>query len=337
MHSGAFALSPSRPLGALVRCALVGGALALSTPLLAAPLMASSAFAAPAGDIRIDDTAVYPESLSAGPDGSVYIGSMKGIVFRAPPGAAVAEPWIRPTAKNGILSLLGILTDAPHGTLWVCSSPSSFRAPPAVGVAALMAFDLKTGVQKGVYPFPAPAGACNDITIDRDGSAYATDTPNGRIFLLKPGAKALELFAEDAKLKGIDGIVFSGDGTLYLNIVSKGQLMRVDRGGDGRMSGLTELVLSQPVAGPDGFRLIAANRFLLAEGNSGKIDEVTIDADHATVTVLKEGLVSPPGVTLVGRTAYGLEGKITYLFDPKLKGQSPEPFLARAIPLPPGG
>ncbi len=113
--------------------------------------------------------------------------------------------------------------------------------------------------------------------------------------------------------------------------------MRVDRGPDGKMTGLTELKLSQPVAGPDGFRLISGNRFLLAEGNSGRIDEVTIKGDSAGISVLKEGLVSPPGVTLSGHTAYGLEGKITYLFDPKLKGQSPEPFMARAIPLPPGG
>ncbi len=226
-----------------------------------------------------------------------------------------------------------MLVDAPHGTLWVCSSPSPFRTPPAVGTASLMAFDLKTGAQKGVYPFPAPASACNDVTIAKDGTAFATDTPNGRIFTLKPGAKALELFAEDERLKGIDGIVFGGDGTLYLNIVSKGQLMRIERGKDGAMTALTALALSQPVAGPDGFRLISGNRFLLAEGNSGRVDEVTVDGDQADIKVLKEGLVSPPGVTLVGRTAYAVEGKILYLLDPKLKGQSPEPFMVRAIPL----
>jgi hypothetical protein len=301
---------------------------------VAAVLVAGPALAATGPDIRIDDTNVFPESLSAAKDGSVYIGSMKGIVFRAAPGAAVAEPFIRPTAENGILSLLGVLADDATNTLWLCSSPSPLRNPPAVGTASLMAFDLKTGAQKGAWPFPAPASACNDITIARDGTAYATDTPNGRIFVLRPGAKALELFAADDRLKGIDGIVFSGDGTLYLNIVSKGQLMRVDRKPDGAFAGLTELKLSQPVAGPDGFRLISGNRFLLAEGNSGRIDKVTIDGDEARIRVLREGLVSPPGVTLVGRTAYGLEGKILYLIDPKLKGQDPGPFMARAIPLP---
>ena len=298
-----------------------------------AVLLGGGAAAAAAGDIRIDDTGVFPESLSAASDGTVYVGSIKGIVFRAPAETSVAEPWIRPTPANGILSILGVLADRRSGRLWICSSPSPLRSPPAVGVSSLMAFDLKSGAQKGVYPFPAPASACNDITVDRNGDVYATDTPNGRIFKLKAGAAALELFASDPKLKGIDGIVFGGDGTLYLNIVSRGQLMRVDRGSDGAMTGLTELVLSQPVGGPDGFRLIKGHRFLLAEGNSGRIDEVSIEGDRATIRVLKEGLVSPPGVTVVGHTAYGLEGKILYLIDPKLKGQDPGPFAARAIPL----
>ena len=305
-----------------------------SLTLAALALLGASAQAIAAPhDVRIDDLNVYPESLSSGPDGSLYIGSMKGIVFRAAPGADVAEPWIHPSADNGILSLLGVLADGRSHTLWLCSSPSSFRSPPAVGVSALMAFDLKTGARKGAYPLPAPASACNDITIAKDGSAFATDTPNGRIFLLKPGASQLELYAADDRLKGIDGIVFGGDGTLYLNIVSKGQLMRVERGPDGAFKDLTELKLSQPVAGPDGFRLISGNRFLLAEGNSGKIDVVTIAGDHADIKVLKSGLISPPGVTRIGNVAYGMEGKIVYLFDPKLKGQDPNPFVVRAIPL----
>ena len=293
--------------------------------------MVTPAAAAPRGDIRIDDVHVYPESLSAAPDGTVYVGSIKGMVFRARPGSTMAEPWVQP---EGILSILGVLADAKGRTLWLCSTPNNFRSPPAVGTSAVMALDLKTGEPKGVYPFPAPASACNDIAIAKDGTAYATDTPNGRIFTLKRGAKALELFAEDARLKGIDGIVFSGDGTLYANIVTKGQLVRIERGTDGKFSGVTPLTLSQPVAGPDGFRLISGKRFLLAEGSSGKIDEAVIDGDRATITVLKDGLVSPPGVTLAGRTAYAIEGKIVYLIDPKLKGQEPGPFIVHAIPLP---
>ena len=49
--------------------------------------------------------------------------------------------------------------------------------------------------------------------------------------------------------------------------------------------------------------------------------------------MLREGLISPPGVTVVGNTVFAIEGKISYLMDPKLRGQDPGAFKAYAIPL----
>src|SRR5581483_11559581 len=242
--------------------------------------------AGPLPDVIIGDTDVYPESMSAAKDGTLYIGSIKGIVFRAKPGSPKAEPWIRPTARNGLLSLLGVLTDERSDTLWLCSSPNPFRKPPALGTAALMAFNLRTGEQKSMYPFPPPASVCNDITVARDGTAYVSDTPNGRIFKLTHGSKSLELFAQDERLKGIDGLVLSADGTLYVNIVTRGLLLRVDRTPGGSVGEITALTTSMPLAAPDGFRLIHDRTFLLAEGNGGRIDEVTIEGDHAQIKVL---------------------------------------------------
>jgi sugar lactone lactonase YvrE len=285
-------------------------------------------------DVLIDDTNVYPESLTSTRDGTLYIGSMKGIIFRAPAGRTKAEPWIQPTPSNGLLTIFGVLADERSRTLWVCSSPSPLRNPPAVGTAALVAFDLKSGEQKASYPFPAPASVCNDITIARDGTAYVSDTPNGRILRLAPKATNLTVWAQDERLKGIDGIVLAGDQTLYVNIVSRGQLLQVARESDGSAGALTLITPSLPLGGPDGFRLIHDHTFLLAEGTTGRIDEVTISGDHAEVTVLRAGLISPPGVTLVGHTAYAIEGKIGYLLDPKYRGQDPGPFVVQAIPLP---
>jgi hypothetical protein len=296
---------------------------------------ASAASKRPAVDVVIDDTGVYPESITSMSDGTLINGSVKGIVYRAKGAEAKATAWIRSTPENGMLSVLGVLADERTKTLWLCSAAMPVPgAPPAAGKASsLMAFDLHSGKPKGAYPFPAPTSACNDIAIDSDGTAYATDTPNGRIFKLSKGAKALALFAQGDKLKGIDGIAFAGDGTLYVNIVSRGALVRVDRKADKSFAGLTELTLSQPVKGPDGFRPISGNRFLLAEGTSGRIDEVTIQGNHARIRVLREGLISPPGVTLVGSTVYAVEGKISYLMDPKLRGQDPGAFKVYAIPL----
>jgi hypothetical protein len=308
--------------------ATIAGTLLLAT-------CASAASSRPAVDVVIDDTSVYPESITSMGDGTLINGSVKGIVYRAQAAQTKAVPWIRSTPENGMLSVLGVLADERAKTLWLCSAAMPVPgAPPAAGKAsALMTFDLRSGKPKGAYPLPAPQSACNDIAIDKDGTAYASDTPNGRIFKLSKGAKALELYAQDDKLKGIDGIVFGGDGTLYVNIVSRGALVRVDRKADRSFGGLTELTLSEPVKGPDGFRLIAGNRFVLAEGTSGRIDEVTIDGDEARIKVLREGLISPPGVTVIGNTVFAIEGKISYLMDPKLRGQDPGAFKAYAIPL----
>lgn len=300
-------------------------------------LAAAAALAAPAlaaGDVRIDDVHVYPESLSADRAGRLYIGSTKGVIFRTSPKGDVAEPWIRPTAENGILSVLGVLVDEKTHTLWACTAPMPFRVPPAVGTSALLAFDLATGRPKGRFDFPPPASACNDVTIARDGTAFVTDTPNGRIFTLKPGAKALELYAADPQLKGVDGIAFSGDGKLYVNNVQAQTMHRIERKPDGFFAGLTQLTLSQPVKGPDGLRLLAGNRFLQAEGTSGKVTFVTISGARAEITDLRTGLDSSPGVTPARGRAYAVEGKIGYLVSPALKGKDPGAFYARAIDLP---
>ncbi|HEY1898787.1 MAG TPA: hypothetical protein VGG49_03235 [Steroidobacteraceae bacterium] len=326
-------MTPTHLRTAFPGVALAIGALTLSCAALARG-HGTHAATGPLPDIVMDGTNLYPESMSSGPDGTVYIGSMKGIVFRAKPGSDKATAWIKPTPRNGLLTLLGVLVDAPTHTLWLCSSPGALRSPPVAGIASLISFDLRTGRQTGHYPFPAPASICNDISVAPNGDVYASDTPNGRILRLVKGSKSLSVFAEDARLKGIDGLVFGGNGVLYVNNVSRNQLLIVDVRADGTAGPITQLLLSQPVAGPDGFRFIGGDRFLLAEGNAGRVDLVTINGVRADIHVLREGLQSPPAVTLVGNTVYALEGKIRYLISPSLKGKDPGPFKAYAVPLP---
>ena len=209
---------------AVIPAVLAVSALALSAASQARA-HAGPAANTPLPDIVMDGTNLYPESMSSAPDGTVYIGSMKGILFRARPGSGKATAWIKPTAGNGILTLLGVLVDAHTHTVWLCSDPGALRVPPVTGTASLMSFDLRTGRQTGHFPFPAPASICNDISVAPNGDVYASDTPNGRILRLAKGAKSLTVFAEDAKLKGIDGLVFGGNGVLYLNNVTRNQLL----------------------------------------------------------------------------------------------------------------
>ena len=291
---------------------------------------------APRGDILIDGKGVHPESVTSTPQGALFTGSMPGIIYRAGPGETVARPFITPSAENGLRSVYGVLADPRNGRLWACSVANSF-APRTAAPAApseLAAFDLGSGKLIGRWPFPAPGGTCNDIAVAKDGSAYASDTPGGRILRLPKGGSALEVAVSDDRLKGIDGLDFGADGALYINNVQKNELWRINLPAAGKSAQLTLLRASDKMGGPDGLRHIGGNRFLQAEGTTGRATLVTIRGDEATIQVLRDGLNSSPGITLIGRTVYVVEGKIQYLFNPEFRGKDPGPFKAIAIPLP---
>ncbi|HWK54812.1 MAG TPA: hypothetical protein VNR18_10605 [Hyphomicrobiales bacterium] len=296
-------------------------------------LLSLAACSRPLPDIRIMDTQVFPESLSSDAAGNVYVGSTKGIVYRAQAGTDQARPWIQHDAENGILAILGVLADDASATLWLCSAPNFLGPERSEGTSALKAFDLRSGAFKGSWDFPPPASVCNDITIAPDGSAYASDTSNGRIFKLAPRGTALELFGSDPALVGIDGLAFSGDGVLYANNVRTQEVFRVESTADGRMGALTSLQLSHTLGGPDGMRLIADDHFLQAEGTLGRVGILSIEGNVATLDILRDDFVSTPAVTLVGDTAYVLESHIGYVLDPALQGQEPPPFMIYAVPL----
>lgn len=288
----------------------------------------------PLPNIVIQDKQVFPESVTSTKDGRVFIGSVAGNVYKAEAGSDKAHAFIKHSEENGILAILGVLADEASNSLWLCSIPNFFEpgSSRGQGVSSVMSFALDSGEQKGVYPFPEQ-GTCNDITIGADGTAYATDTPNGRIYSLKPNSDALELFAEDEKLNGIDGIAFSESGVLYANNVQTSKIFRVDVTGNGSFDKLVEIKTDIELGGPDSMRLISGNSFLQAESGASRLSIVTIDGDNATMKVLKDDLISSPGATPVGDTAYVIESNIQYLFNPDLRGQDPGDFVIYAVPM----
>ena len=292
-----------------------------------------TSLAAEVHDIVFDDTRVFPESLDVSADGTIYTGSWKGIVYRALPGQD-AKPWIRPDDKNGILTILGVAVDAARGQLWVCSVPAKDRDPPAPGTSTLLSFDLKSGELKLSLPLPAPDSVCNDIAIAADDTAYMSETANGRIFRIRPKVDKLELFAQDDALKGVDGIVFSSSGQLYVNLVTTGLLFRVGIDKDGKYAGLTKITPSRSLEGPDGFRLIKGDSFLMTENKAGTIDRVIIKGDQATVETLRGGLMSPTSAVIRQGVVYGVERKIEYVRSLEYKFRDPGTFKVMAFPLP---
>jgi sugar lactone lactonase YvrE len=294
-------------------------------------LVGASAHAAAVNEVTIDDTGVFPESITSTKAGDLIIGSSaKGAVYRAKAGATHATVWLDP-AKTGIKAILGVFADDRSNTLYVCSISPMGQQPRQPQLSVLRTFDLRTGAEKGAYPMPDPDKAtCNDVDVATDGTAYVTDTGNGRVLKLARGAKALTTWVMDERLGAIDGLAFGGDGTLYVNNVRTNRLFAISKAG-----AVTELAPSMPLAGPDGMRSLGGDKFLLAENNvmTGRVDEVTVKGTTATVRVLKE----QPGVTAitrVGNKVWVNNAKFGYRGNGPMKGQSPEPFTEYAIPYP---
>jgi sugar lactone lactonase YvrE len=292
--------------------------------------LACAAQAADRTEITFADGRIFPESLTSTKNGAVYFGSLgQDSVYRAAPKSSKAETWIAPKTA-GLQTVLGVLADEPAGTLWVCASASGGRGgTPVVGETAMKAFNLKDASLKASYAFPGN-GICNDIAVAKDGTVYVTDTTGARVLRLKKGATALDVWAADAMLlAAADGIALLADGSVYVNSVGQGTLLRIPVKADGSAGAIVKLDTSRPLTTPDGMRSVGSKTMLLVEG-AGRLDEVTINGDKADVKVLKEGLTGPTAVTLVDGMAYVAEAKLNYRNDPKLG--DPGPFRAVGIP-----
>jgi len=175
------------------------------------------------------------------------------------------------------------------------------------------------------------------MVVGPDGSVYVTNSFAPEILLLPPGGQQLEVWLTDPQFAppkegaGLDGIAFGGDGNLYVNTFTPGELFRIDVK-DGAAAKVTKLKTSRPLSHPDGLRVLQGNQFLMIEGG-GSLDRVTVTGDSATIETVKDGFVQPTSVTRVGDTAFVSEGQLSSLAY-KAKGEAPRlPFRVYAVPL----
>jgi hypothetical protein len=228
------------------------------------------------------------------------------------------------------------LADKKSNTLWVCDNDRDAHT------ATLKTFALDSGKKLQSYGFPG-GGLCNDIAL-KNGTAYITDTANGRILALAPGASQLTVWYSAPSDPSFDGLVWAKDGKLYTNTYRTNHLIRIDVNADGSAATGTVLTTDLPLFQPDGMRLSTDGRILMVEGQGrpgaglkeGRLDEVIIHGDSASIKVLKSGFELPVAVTAVGRTAWVLESKFDYQRNDDLKGQDPGSFHAYAVTVPAG-
>src|SRR5258708_33689845 len=291
--------------------------------------------------ILVPGTKAFPESITSTSDGALFVGRLgDGGIVRVNPRSAERTVFVRPGAL-GSRSILGVFADEASSTLWACSNDLSALGGPATGSdtgSALKGFDLETGAGKRSVSLPGSHAFCNDITVDKEGSVYVTDSANPTILKLSPGATTFEVFARDSAFSppqggiGLDGIAFGSDGNLYVTTYTVGQLVRVEVK-DGRAGRVTTLSGTHHLKLPDALRALCDNSFLLIEG-SGRLDRVVIQGEAFAVTPIHGGFATPTSVTRIGTTAWVSEGQLSFFFDPSKKSSSPSlPFRIYAVPL----
>jgi len=306
----------------------------------------SQVLAATPAEIVIPGERLATESLTSSRDGTVYIGSVgTGQIFRARPGAAMAEPFILPKT-NGIGAVFGVFADEKANVLWACSGTLAVGPPPAGAPppppSALYAFDLASGAPKGKWNMPTAGAFCNDIAVGSDGTAYASDTQNMQVARLKPGAQSLEVWAGADGAFGptggvLDGISVLGD-TLLVNALRTNKIFSVAIGKDGKPGKVNEVKLDSGIEGPDGMRSFGASALLVAEGGGGgKVSKIVLNdaKTEGKHTVLKAGFPDGPvAVTVVGENVYVLEGQLAALFAPPgTPAPAAKPYKATAVPV----
>ena len=274
-----------------------------------AALFFAIAHGASAADILIGDAKSSPESLTVAPGGVVIVGSASTpFIYKVPAGSSIAEKFVDASADGPGTFFFGMLADPAANTLWACELTPIANATPARKRTALRGFDLATGAPKLRWDLPGDDTTCNDFSIGPDKALYISDTTNGKIYRLPPGATSADLYLQHRSLIGIDGITFL-DGVLYINNVFYNKLYRVPVDAAGKPGTPVDIWMDQPVRGPDGMR--AANgKLYLAENASGIVSTLTISGDTAHVTVIKDGLKLPTGIEPAGDTLWFTERSI---------------------------
>jgi hypothetical protein len=271
----------------------------LSTLSLAVLLVCSAARAAEPLRIVTTEPQSQPESVSVGPDGSLFLGSAsKPVIYRAAKGASQAQVFIDIGTAEGNVSFLGVLADASTNTLWACEIIVTGKNRHSI----LRSFDLSSAAPKFRWPLPGDVNLCNDFAIGPDRALYVSDTFGGRVFRLKPGAAEPELLIEDRTLDGIDGITFLGS-ELFVNNVISNNLYRIPLDQAGKAGSPVQIWPDRPIKGPDGMR--AHNgKLYVAENRNGRASMITVNGDQATVVTILEGLTQSTAIEPAGDTLW---------------------------------
>jgi sugar lactone lactonase YvrE len=186
--------------------------------------------------------------------------------------------------------------------------------PFAPGTSYLAVYDLGTGEREQLVDLSGPGHAANDVTLDRAGNAYVTDTGAGAVYRVDLAGRVTTLVSDPrlTPAPGANGIVWHPRGYLVVANYTTGRLYRLDGGR------LTELWQPKPLVGADGMVLrrdgtlvVVTNRLGGLPGSVSAVHELRL-VGHAALPV-RTTAWPDPAPTTAAETPYG-----TYVLDGRL-------------------
>ena len=298
--------------------------------------------------IELPSSFLYPNGITQGPDGALFVGSVvSGQILRISGEGKERFDIEDPSVFAGTT----LKYDNGSGRLWG-ASPDFLGVEQPDGshkrrAHRIFARDVTTGAVDIVMLVP-DAGFANDILLGEDGALFVTDTSLPRILMLPPGANRLLVLVEDQQLAsegtGIDGVGAAGiamaaDGrTLLVGVLGSGTILAVERAEAGPAR-LRRLELQRSLEYPDAFAVDQNGDLLLVESGvgsgNGKLTRIVdpLAQGARPVETLAEGLDLPVNLmidaadpSLVYVTESGLGHRLT---ESRRSDTPPEKFHIR--------
>ncbi|MEM8730420.1 MAG: hypothetical protein AAGF79_10930 [Pseudomonadota bacterium] len=289
--------------------------------------------------IDLPDLAFAPEGISNDKAGNLFVGSLtQGRIVKIASGSGDVSEFASAGA-NGLVSVVGVHVEG--GQVFACSSDPGIGTLTGTAAPALVAFDAVSGAPTGRFPLPEGGIFCNDIAALPDGTILATDSFVPRIYALKPGADRLDIWLDDSRFEGdgfnLNGIAYD-DGAIYVARYNLGTLHKIRVDADGHAGPVEDIDLPADIHGADGLTALGQGRFLIVEGGGlsagarGALLGVTLANGTARIDTLATDLNVPTTATIVGNTAYVVEGQLDHLFDQTAGPADPYRILAIELP-----
>lgn len=274
--------------------------------------------------INIYETDLYPEGIEYDIRGDRFLISS---ITRGDIGQVIDGEYSVWISNPDFVSTLGLHIDHTKKRVLITNTHIDGS------LAELFAYDLS-----GNFLFKADLGIlsggghlANDVTVDRHGNAYVTDSYAGIIYKVDPAGNA-EIFIQSEAFMpppgafGINGIDFHPRGFLIVSRVDTNELFKIPLNDPQNFS---KIQLSAALYGPDGLYLKNPNELLVVSndfgGDNARVQTFRTRDGWETATLTDEFL--SPGnflttVTVKRNTAYVLSAHLDIL----LSGGSTDVF-----------